>query len=85
MVNYTVINYLMSLNFSKKIFFFYTEPERWSVENVAAWMQWAGRQLQLPSLPADSFNVDGVTLASFTEEDFCQRAPQVNKLKFCNQ
>lgn len=45
---------------------------------MAAWVQWARRQLQLPSVPMESFNVDGATLASLTEEEFCQRAPQVS-------
>ncbi|KAK2587314.1 hypothetical protein KPH14_003033 [Odynerus spinipes] len=52
------------------------EPRRWSAADVAAWVQWARRQLQLPSVPLESFNVDGATLASLTEEEFCQRAPQ---------
>ncbi|XP_023248400.1 uncharacterized protein LOC106643502 [Copidosoma floridanum] len=56
------------------------EPCRWSVADVAAWVQWAKRQLQLPSLPLESFNVNGATLASFTEEDFCQRAPQCGSM-----
>lgn len=56
---------------------FCSEPRRWSAADVAAWVQWARRQLQLPSVPMESFNVDGTTLASFTEEDFCHRAPQV--------
>lgn len=55
-----------------------TEPRRWSAADVAAWIQWARRQLQLPSVPLESFNVDGATLASLTEEEFCQRAPQVS-------
>lgn len=54
------------------------EPRRWSAADVAAWVQWARRQLQLPSVPLESFNVDGATLASLTEEEFCQRAPQVS-------
>lgn len=54
------------------------EPRRWSAADVAAWVQWARRQLQLPSVPMESFNVDGATLASLTEEEFCQRAPQVS-------
>ncbi|XP_058790273.1 DNA-binding protein D-ETS-4 isoform X2 [Phymastichus coffea] len=56
------------------------EPCRWSAVDVAAWVQWARRQLQLPSVPLESFNVDGATLASFTEEDFCQRAPQCGSM-----
>lgn len=55
------------------------EPRRWSAADVAAWVQWARRQLQLPSVPLESFNVDGATLASLTEEEFCQRAPQVRE------
>lgn len=58
--------------------FFIAEPRRWSAADVAAWVQWARRQLQLPSVPLESFNVDGATLASLTEEEFCQRAPQVS-------
>lgn len=60
------------------------EPRRWSAADVAAWVQWARRQLQLPSVPLESFNVDGATLASLSEEEFCQRAPQVsaNALSF---
>ncbi|KAF7383681.1 hypothetical protein HZH66_013031 [Vespula vulgaris] len=54
------------------------QPRRWSAADVAAWVQWARRQLQLPSVPLESFNVDGATLASLTEEEFCQRAPQGN-------
>lgn len=54
------------------------EPRRWSAADVAAWVQWARRQLQLPSVPLESFNVDGATLASLSEEEFCQRAPQVS-------
>ena len=46
------------------------EPRRWSAADVAAWVQWARRQLQLPLVPMESFNVDGTILASFTEEDF---------------
>nr|XP_012219982.1 PREDICTED: DNA-binding protein D-ETS-4 [Linepithema humile] len=56
------------------------EPRRWSAADVAAWVQWARRQLQLPSVPLESFNVDGATLASLTEEDFCQRAPQCGSM-----
>ncbi|KYM97139.1 DNA-binding protein D-ETS-4 [Cyphomyrmex costatus] len=56
------------------------EPRRWSAADVAAWVQWARRQLQLPSVPMESFNVDGATLASFTEEEFCQRAPQCGSM-----
>lgn len=56
------------------------EPRRWSAADVAAWVQWARRQLQLPSVPLESFNIDGATLASLTEDDFCQRAPQVSIL-----
>ncbi|XP_076236779.1 DNA-binding protein Ets98B [Calliopsis andreniformis] len=56
------------------------EPRRWSAADVAAWIQWARRQLQLPSVPLESFNVDGVTLASLTEEEFCQRAPQCGSM-----
>ncbi|XP_051166411.1 DNA-binding protein D-ETS-4 isoform X1 [Leptopilina boulardi] len=52
------------------------EPCRWSAADVAAWVQWARRQLQLPSVPLESFNVDGATLTSLTEEEFCRRAPQ---------
>lgn len=58
--------------------FLIAEPRRWSAADVAAWVQWARRQLQLPSVPMESFNVDGATLASLTEEEFCQRAPQVS-------
>ncbi|KYN31823.1 DNA-binding protein D-ETS-4 [Trachymyrmex septentrionalis] len=56
------------------------EPRRWSAADVAAWVQWARRQLQLPSVPMESFNVDGATLASLTEEEFCQRAPQCGSM-----
>ncbi|XP_076675463.1 DNA-binding protein Ets98B isoform X2 [Andrena cerasifolii] len=56
------------------------EPRRWSAADVAAWIQWARRQLQLPSVPLESFNVDGATLASLTEEEFCQRAPQCGSM-----
>lgn len=49
---------------------------------MAAWVQWARRQLQLPSVPLESFNIDGETLASLTEEDFCRRAPQVISFSF---
>ncbi|XP_044577719.1 DNA-binding protein D-ETS-4 [Cotesia glomerata] len=56
------------------------EPRRWSAADVAAWVQWARRQLQLPSVPLDSFNIDGETLASLTEEDFCHRAPQCGSM-----
>ncbi|XP_068970820.1 DNA-binding protein D-ETS-4 isoform X3 [Bombus flavifrons] len=56
------------------------EPRRWSAADVAAWIQWARRQLQLPSVPLESFNVDGATLASLTEEEFCQRAPQCGSI-----
>ncbi|KAG7207041.1 hypothetical protein KM043_000923 [Ampulex compressa] len=56
------------------------EPRRWSAADVAAWVQWARRQLQLPSVPLDSFNVDGATLASLTEEEFCRRAPQCGSM-----
>ncbi|XP_066597979.1 DNA-binding protein D-ETS-4 [Prorops nasuta] len=56
------------------------EPRRWSAADVAAWVQWARRQLQLPSVPLESFNVDGATLASLTEEEFCQRAPQCGSM-----
>ncbi|XP_012261581.2 DNA-binding protein D-ETS-4 [Athalia rosae] len=56
------------------------EPRRWSAADVAAWVQWARRQLQLPSVPLESFNIDGATLASLTEEDFCHRAPQCGSM-----
>ncbi|XP_076290064.1 DNA-binding protein Ets98B isoform X2 [Lasioglossum baleicum] len=56
------------------------EPRRWSAADVAAWIQWARRQLQLPSVPLESFNVDGATLTSLTEEEFCQRAPQCGSM-----
>ncbi|KOX74107.1 DNA-binding protein D-ETS-4 [Melipona quadrifasciata] len=56
------------------------EPRRWSAADVAAWIQWARRQLQLPSVPLESFNVDGATLTSLTEEEFCQRAPQCGSI-----
>ncbi|KYM77899.1 PREDICTED: DNA-binding protein D-ETS-4 [Atta cephalotes] len=56
------------------------EPRRWSAADVAAWVQWARRQLQLPSVPMESFNVDGAMLASLTEEEFCQRAPQCGSM-----
>ncbi|CAL7948300.1 unnamed protein product [Xylocopa violacea] len=56
------------------------EPRRWSAADVAAWIQWARRQLQLPSVPLESFNVDGATLATLTEEEFCQRAPQCGSI-----
>ncbi|EFN75314.1 DNA-binding protein D-ETS-4 [Harpegnathos saltator] len=56
------------------------EPRRWSAADVAAWVQWARRQLQLPSVPLESFNVDGATLASLSEEEFCQRAPQCGSM-----
>ncbi|XP_015603548.1 DNA-binding protein D-ETS-4 isoform X2 [Cephus cinctus] len=56
------------------------EPRRWSAADVAAWVQWARRQLQLPSVPLESFNIDGATLASLTEEEFCQRAPQCGSM-----
>ncbi|XP_034952070.1 DNA-binding protein D-ETS-4 [Chelonus insularis] len=56
------------------------EPRRWSASDVAAWVQWARRQLQLPSVPLESFNIDGETLASLTEEDFCHRAPQCGSM-----
>ncbi|EGI64084.1 DNA-binding protein D-ETS-4 [Acromyrmex echinatior] len=56
------------------------EPRRWSAADVAAWVQWARRQLQLPSVPMESFNVDGATLASLTEEEFCRRAPQCGSM-----
>lgn len=62
--------------------FLIAEPRRWSAADVAAWVQWARRQLQLPSVPMESFNVDGATLASLTEEEFCQRAPQVSANTF---
>ncbi|XP_011308845.1 DNA-binding protein D-ETS-4 [Fopius arisanus] len=58
------------------------EPRRWSAADVAAWVQWARRQLQLPSVPLDSFNIDGATLASLTEEEFCQRAPQCGSMLY---
>ncbi|XP_071573136.1 uncharacterized protein Ets98b isoform X1 [Temnothorax nylanderi] len=56
------------------------EPRRWSAADVAAWVQWARRQLQLPSVPMESFNVDGATLTSLTEEEFCQRAPECGSM-----
>ncbi|XP_046613987.1 uncharacterized protein LOC124302180 isoform X1 [Neodiprion virginianus] len=56
------------------------EPRRWSAADVAAWVQWARRQLQLPSVPLESFNIDGATLTSLTEEEFCQRAPQCGSM-----
>ncbi|XP_043281929.1 DNA-binding protein D-ETS-4 [Venturia canescens] len=56
------------------------EPRRWSAADVAAWVQWARRQLHLPSVPLESFNIDGATLASLTEDDFCQRAPQCGSM-----
>ncbi|KAK0176256.1 hypothetical protein PV328_000409 [Microctonus aethiopoides] len=56
------------------------EPRRWSAADVAAWVQWARRQLQLPSVPLESFNIDGETLASLSEEDFCRRAPQCGSM-----
>ncbi|XP_011263786.1 DNA-binding protein D-ETS-4 [Camponotus floridanus] len=56
------------------------EPRRWSAADVAAWVQWARRQLQLPLVPLESFNVDGATLAALTEEEFCQRAPQCGSM-----
>ncbi|KAJ8678517.1 hypothetical protein QAD02_014304 [Eretmocerus hayati] len=58
------------------------EPHRWSAANVAAWLQWARKQLQLPSVPLESFDVDGATLTSFTEEDFYQRAPQCGSMLY---
>ncbi|EZA57523.1 DNA-binding protein D-ETS-4 [Ooceraea biroi] len=58
------------------------EPRRWSAADVAAWVQWARRQLQLPSVPLESFNVDGATLACLTEEEFCQRAPQCGSMLY---
>ncbi|XP_011503533.1 PREDICTED: DNA-binding protein D-ETS-4 isoform X2 [Ceratosolen solmsi marchali] len=56
------------------------EPHRWSMSDVAAWVQWAKRQLQLPLVSLDRFKVDGLTLATFTEEEFCQRAPECGSM-----
>ncbi|XP_001607130.2 DNA-binding protein D-ETS-4 [Nasonia vitripennis] len=56
------------------------EPRRWSTADVAAWVQWAKKQLQLPTVPLECFNIDGVTLVSLSEEEFCRRAPQCGSM-----
>jgi hypothetical protein len=54
-----------------------TDPLQWSNEDVKAWLLWTLRQYSLPLVPVEYFTMDGSHLATLTEQDFIQRAPQV--------
>lgn len=55
-----------------------TDPSKWSASNVLSWLQWTTNQFGLPAPITDQWDVDGSTLASFSEDEFIKRAPQVN-------
>ncbi|CAB3375659.1 Hypothetical predicted protein [Cloeon dipterum] len=57
-----------------------TEPSKWTMEDVKAWLLWTLRQYALPMISMEYFNMDGSIFVTLTEEDFQQRAPQVRKM-----
>lgn len=54
-----------------------TDPTQWSKPDVKSWLLWTVRQLSLPMISLDYFDVDGQELLQLTEEEFQQRNPQV--------
>jgi hypothetical protein len=67
----------------------FLEPNKWTADDVKAWLLWTLRQYALPMISIEYFNMDGSMFVTLTEEDFQQRAPQVglknlNDMKFLN-
>lgn len=60
------------------IILFVADPSQWSSDDVRAWLLWTLRQFDLDPVPMEYFSMDGTSLSSLTEEQFQQRAPQVN-------
>lgn len=50
----------------------------WSTADVKSWVMFTLQHYNLPMVPAEYFNMDGAALVALTEEEFNQRAPQVN-------
>ncbi|CAB3375657.1 Hypothetical predicted protein [Cloeon dipterum] len=59
-----------------------TEPSKWTMEDVKAWLLWTLRQYALPMISMEYFNMDGSIFVTLTEEDFQQRAPQCGSTLF---
>ncbi|XP_059487564.1 DNA-binding protein D-ETS-4 [Neocloeon triangulifer] len=59
-----------------------TEPSKWTVEDVKAWLLWTLRQYALPMISMEYFNMDGSTFVNLTEEDFQQLAPPCGSTLF---
>lgn len=50
----------------------------WRPDDVKAWVNFTLRHFNLQMVPEEYFAMDGPALVALTEEDFNQRAPEVN-------
>ncbi|KAI8439927.1 hypothetical protein MSG28_001378 [Choristoneura fumiferana] len=53
------------------------DPMLWNTENVKSWVMFTLQTFNLPMVPTEYFAMDGAALMALTEEDFVQRAPQL--------
>lgn len=51
---------------------------QWSASDVKSWVMFTLQHYSLPMVPAEYFAMDGAALMAMSEEDFNQRASQVN-------
>ncbi|KAI4462544.1 ets [Holotrichia oblita] len=52
------------------------DASQWTSANVWSWLQWTCRELSLPALSQEQWDLNGASLLSMTEDDFTKRAPQ---------
>ncbi|KAJ0179149.1 hypothetical protein K1T71_004861 [Dendrolimus kikuchii] len=53
------------------------DPTQWSTSDVKSWVMFTLQHFNLPLVPAENFAMDGAALVALTEEEFNQRAPQL--------
>jgi len=60
----------------------FSEPGKWTVEEVGTWLSWNAAQFGLPPDALQFFNMAGHRLVTLTEEDFQERSPQCGALLY---
>lgn len=57
------------------IYFFLTDPTKWSVDNVRFWIMKTLKDYNLPLVSSDCFQMNGMQLCELDLDQFCQKAP----------
>lgn len=59
----------------------FPDPLQWSTGDVKAWVMFTLQHYNMPMVPMENFAMDGAALVALTEEEFNQRASQVQFIK----